>query len=117
MLGIDYGQAGAAGAWATPQHPPGPQDRLLDYGPEGAAGAAAKLSVLQDLSRDYGPIVSSGRRCRLRQGRSTFQGTTGRMHAQEGYARVTVHCCKRTTLPCDLQGAGLHVSLMLGRSH
>jgi hypothetical protein len=32
LLSDDYGPAGAAGAWATPPHPPGPQDR---YGTTG----------------------------------------------------------------------------------
>ena len=40
--------------------------------------AAAELSVPQDLSKDHGPTGSSGRRRRLRRGRSTTQGTTGR---------------------------------------
>jgi hypothetical protein len=40
--------------------------------------AAAELSVPQDLSKDHGPTESSGRRRRLRRGRSTFRGTTGR---------------------------------------
>jgi hypothetical protein len=40
--------------------------------------AAAELSVPQDLSKDHGPTGSSGRRRRLRRGRSTTPGTTGR---------------------------------------
>ncbi len=43
LLSDDYGPAGAAGAWAMPPHPPGPQDRLRDYGPEEAADAVAEL--------------------------------------------------------------------------
>ncbi len=39
---------------------------------------AAVLSVPQDLSKDHGPTGSSGRRRRLRTGRSTTQGTMGR---------------------------------------
>jgi hypothetical protein len=41
LFSDDYGPDGAAGAWATPPHPPGPQDHLWDYGPDGAADAAA----------------------------------------------------------------------------
>ncbi len=43
--------------------------------------AAAELSVPQDLSKDHGQtgrVGSSGRRRRLRRGRSTIQGITGR---------------------------------------
>ena len=47
---------------------------LLDYGPEEAAVAAAELSVLQDLSKDYGPTGSSGRRRRFCRGSSTCKG-------------------------------------------
>jgi hypothetical protein len=52
------GRQGAAGAWATPQHSPGQQDRLRDYGPAGAADAAADQPALhwrlQDLSETTG---------------------------------------------------------------
>jgi hypothetical protein len=85
LLIDDCGPAGAAVVWATP-HPPGPQDRLRDYWQDGAADAAAEPSALQDLSRDYGPTGSSGRHRRLRRGRSTFRGTTGRTDPSEGYA-------------------------------
>ncbi len=44
---------------------------LRDYGQE---EAAAELRVLQDLSKDYGPTESSGRRRRLRWGRSISKG-------------------------------------------
>ena len=36
--------------------------------------AAAELSVPQDLSKDHGPTGSSGRRRRIRRGRSTCKG-------------------------------------------
>jgi hypothetical protein len=83
----DYGPAGAAEAWATPPHPPGPQDRSRDYGPEEAAGShrravgtAGPFQGLradrgqrtppstppgpQYLSRSYGPDGSAGWLCR-----------------------------------------------------
>ncbi len=63
---------GAAVAWATPPHAPGPKDFLQDYGPAGAADAAAKYAGAAGPFRDYGPGGSSGRRRRLRRGRSTF---------------------------------------------
>jgi hypothetical protein len=47
-LPSDYGPAGAAGAWATPPHPPGPQDRLREYG-QAADAAAELLQAPQDL--------------------------------------------------------------------
>jgi hypothetical protein len=83
----DYGPAGAAGAWATPPHPPGPQDSSRDYGPEelrgssgklppscwfrrafprttgrppGAADAAVDSAGAAVPSRDYGPDGSAG---------------------------------------------------------
>jgi hypothetical protein len=111
LLSDDHWPAGAAGVWATPPHPPGPQDSLRDYGPDGAADAAADLSAPHDLSRDYGPTGSSGRRRRLRQGRSTFRGIMGRTDPPEGCAGV--HCGKRTTQPRDPPGAGRRVSPML----
>ncbi len=74
--------------------------------------ATAELSVLQDLSKDYGPTGGSGRRRRLRRGRSTCQGATGRTDPPDGYAGV--HRGKRTTRLRDLPGAGRRVSPMLG---
>ncbi len=41
-----------------------------------------------------------------------LQGTVGRTDLPDGYAEV--HCCKRTTQPHDLLGAGRRVSPMLG---
>jgi hypothetical protein len=49
LLSEDYGPAGVAGAWATPPHPPGPEDRLRDYRPAGAADNTAEPSAPQDL--------------------------------------------------------------------
>ncbi len=83
----DYGPDGAAGAWATPPHPPGPQDRLRDYGPDEAAGSRRRAvgttgpfqglradreqrtppSIppgLQYLPKNYGPDGSAGWLCR-----------------------------------------------------
>ncbi len=74
--------------------------------------AAAELSVPQDLSKDYKPTGSSGRRPRLRWGRSTYKGLRAGTDPPDGYARV--HCGKRTTQPRDLPGAGRRVSPMLG---
>ncbi len=74
--------------------------------------AAAKLSVPLDLSKDYGPTGSSGRRRRLRRGSSTCKGLRAGTDPLDGYAGV--HCCKRTTRPRDLSGAGQRVSPMLG---
>ncbi len=43
------GLQAAAGAWATLQHLPEPQDRLRDYWPAGAANTAAEPPAQQDL--------------------------------------------------------------------
>ncbi len=45
--------------------------------------AAAELSVPQDLSKDYGPTGSSGRRRRLRRGKGLRAGRIRRMAMQE----------------------------------
>ncbi len=91
----DYGPAGAAGAWATPPHPPGPQDRLRDYGPDGAAGSRRRAvgtagpseGLRTDreqqmppqgpmyLSRNYGPDGSAGGLCQ-RTTRQADESTT-----------------------------------------
>ncbi len=80
-----YGPAGAAGAWATLQHPPGPQDRSRDYRLEEAAGSLRRAVGIagpfqgllairertppstppgpQYLLRNYGPDGSAGGLC------------------------------------------------------
>ncbi len=86
-LHCSSGPAGAAGAWATPPHPPGPQNRSRDYWPEEAAeslrravGTAGPFQGLradreqrtppstppgpQYLPRNYGPDRSAGWLCR-----------------------------------------------------
>ena len=72
---------GRSWSMGTPLHLPGPQDRQRErelragwsrVHRRGAAGAAGP-------SRDYGPAGSSGSRRRLRRGRTTLLGTTGRM--------------------------------------
>ncbi len=73
----DCGPAGAAGAWAPAQRRCIHRGRRTNYGTTGLTEqreAAAELSVAQDLSKDFGPTGSSGRRRRRRRGRSTFQG-------------------------------------------
>ncbi len=74
--------------------------------------AAAELSVPQDLSKDYGPTGSSGRRRRFCLGRNTCKGQRAGTDSQDGYAGV--HRGKWTTRPRDLPGAGRRVSPMLG---
>jgi hypothetical protein len=63
--------------------------------------AAAELSVPQDLSEDYEPTGSSGRRGRLRLYSSTSKGRTD---PPDGYAGVNRG--KRTIRPRGLSGAG-----------
>ena len=41
-LSDDCEPPGAVGAWASPPHPPGPQDLPRDYGPDGAAGGLSR---------------------------------------------------------------------------
>ncbi len=82
------GRPGAAGACATPPHPPGPQDRLRDYGPARAADAAAESAGAAGPFRDYGPAGSSGRRRRRRRTAVPFRGTTGRTDPPVDYAGV-----------------------------
>ncbi len=108
----DYGPAGAAGARATPPHPPGPQYRYGTTGRRKQRVAVAELSVPQDLSKDYGPTGNSGHRRRLRRGRRTCKGLrAGRIRRM---AMPGVHRGKRTNRPRDLPGAGRRVSPMLG---
>ncbi len=54
---------GAVGAWATPPHPQGLQDRLRDYGQDGEVDVAAS-----------------------RRHRRTFPGTTGQLGAVDASA-------------------------------
>ncbi len=113
----DYGPAGAAGTWATPPHPPGPQDRLWVYGPEEAAGSRRRPScryrrtfprttvrpgaadaavdsagAAVPSARNYGPDGSVGWLCR---------------------STPLLHRGKRTTRQRDLPGAGRCVCPML----
>jgi hypothetical protein len=67
----DYGPARAAGARATP-HPPGPT-LCGTTGLTEQREAVAELSLQQDLSKDYGPTWSSGRRRRLRRAAVPFK--------------------------------------------
>ncbi len=86
--------------------------RSFDYGPAGAAAAAADYAGAAVPFRDYGPAGSSGPRRRLRQGRSTFRGTTGRTDPPTDYAGV--HRGTRTIGPRDLPGAGRSMSQLPG---
>ncbi len=105
------GRQGAAGAWSTPPHPPGPQDRLRDYGPAGSNRRRRRAAGAEGPSRDYGPAGSSGCLRRLRRDSSTFRGTTsGRTETPTDYAGV--HSGTRTTRPRDHSGAGRRVSPM-----
>ncbi len=61
LLSDGYGPAGAAGAWATPPHPPGPQNHIRDYGPAGAAHTAADSSRPQYLPGSTGRTVTEQR--------------------------------------------------------
>ena len=96
----DYGPAGAAGAWATPPHPLGPQDRLRDYGPEEAAGrrrravgTARHFQGLQAYREQRTPPSTL-------QGPQYLSGTTGRTDPPDGYARSTpLQADDSTTLP------------------
>jgi hypothetical protein len=70
----DYGQAGAAGAWATPQHPPGQQDRLRDYRLDRAAGSRRQAvgtaepfqGLLADREQRTPPSTPTGPQYHLR---------------------------------------------------
>jgi hypothetical protein len=104
------GRLGAAGAWATPQHLQGPQDRVRDYGLAGAADAAAEQLAPQDLP---------GTKGRQRAADAAVDSVGAAVPSQELRADppvdyAGVQCVKRTTLPRYLPGAGRCVSPMLG---
>jgi hypothetical protein len=85
-----------------------PSEGLQIGRPLAGCWAGSFASVLLDLSKDYGPTGSSGRRRRLRRGRSTCKGLRAGTDPPDGYAGV--HHCKWTTRPHNLSGAGQRVS-------
>jgi hypothetical protein len=114
VLQSDYGPAGLPEQGQRRRIRRSRRIVLRDYGQEEAASsrrrAVGTAGPFQGLRADQ--AGSSGRRRRLRRGRSTFRGTTGRTDPPDGYAGG--HRGKRTTRPRDLSGAGRRVSPMHG---
>ncbi len=110
----NFGPAGAAGARATPPHPPGPQDRLREYGPDGAAGSRRRAVGTAGPSQGLRADREQRTPPSTPPGPQYFRGTTGRTDPPDDCAGLGVHRGKRPNRPRDLPGAGRRVSPMLG---
>ncbi len=111
-LSDDYGPAGGCWSMSVAAAPARAVGSFTGLRAGRSSGCRRRATGAAGPSRDYRPAGSSRRRHRLRRGRCTVRGTTGRTDPPTDYAGVPRGT--QTTRPRDFLGAGRRVSPILG---